>query len=92
MSDDIFKKLAEQVKENNERWEKIDEMYNGLKYLVDNGIVQSEDYNPSSLTMTIKLLLLLADQLRPMGNSSEQVTKLQDEIQDMLSSFTGGKK
>jgi len=89
--DDMFKKLQEQMKESNERWEKINEISEKLRYLLDNDLYSGEE-NFSVNIMMVNLILLLVDQLRPINSGEEQVAKLQNDIQDMLGSIMGGKK
>jgi len=91
MSDDIFEKLAEQVKESNKRWKEIEEVSGELKKLVASKLHnEKESYVDRSLICTTAILtLLLVDQLRPMNSTEDQVVKLQSEIQTVFDNFIG---
>jgi hypothetical protein len=87
---DIFTSINEQAKENSARWKDIETYYKTLKQIVDDG-----KYSPSDMSvglMSLKLLFLLVEQLRPMSTTDEQVEVIQNEIKDLILNITGEQK
>jgi hypothetical protein len=91
--EDILKQVADQIKDSNERWAKIEELAKALEYINKQGVSTSSE---GATSVMCKLLLLLVEQLRPMSTAGEHASKLQGEIMNMLdsigNSFGGGKK
>lgn len=80
---DILKKLEEKAKENQERWESIEELMNRVKKTV-NG--DSETRTQELTELNTAMLLLLVEQLRPMVDTSQSAN-----IGDLLNSMLGSK-
>lgn len=75
--DDIDKKL----KASAERWKQIDNSVEELKLLIE---TEKGNHNTRRLWCVEQALLLLIEELRPMGNISEQAKELQNDITKML--------
>lgn len=81
---DIFEQISGQIKKTEEQWKKIDELVAKVKARRD-----GEGNIDNHLA---DLVLLLVEQLRPVGNLGQEASKLQNEIAQMLNAFGGGKK
>jgi hypothetical protein len=79
---DIFEQVSEQIKKTEEQWKNIDQLVAKIK-------AEPTKTNCSDLAC---LVLLLVEQLRPVGNLGQEASKLQNEITQMLNVFSGGKK
>lgn len=73
---DIFSELNKQLKENGERWEKIDHLINLVK-----------DIEQPNIKDVVNLIILVAEQIRPAKNTTNKINDLQKDINDMLSSL-----
>jgi len=83
---DIFNQVNNQIKKTTEQWKEIDRLADKIKTQCD--ALPDNDLMKDALS----LILLLTEQMRPVGNLGEQATKLQEDITQMLSMFSGGKK
>lgn len=82
---DIFDKISGQIRKSEEDWKTIDELITTIKARQD----MLMDKHLYELTA---LVLLLAEQIRPMGNLGQEASKLQHDIAQMLGALGGGKK
>ena len=71
----ILDGLNEKIEESNNRWKRIDELYNKLK-------------NYDNLSVCEEALMLIIDQLRPAYDAKEQAGVLQEQIENMLEPLT----
>jgi len=89
--DVLMDKLNSQAREHSDRWKEIDQYYKTLKHLVD-----SDKYTPENISiglMSLKLLFLVVDQLRPASLASDKMETVQNEIQNLVDTIlSGGKK
>jgi len=89
----MFKELQKKAKENEERWEKIDELIKDIEFVSADNHVR-RDYLDNGITISnilypmIQLLLLLAEQIRPISSASQDVEKATKEIGNLLGSLS----
>lgn len=76
MTNYFFDELNKKVQEGAERWKKIDALAKELEEI------------PGPIT---RMLLLLVEEMRPMGNPKEQVEEFQKTMNDMLKNLEGKK-
>jgi len=81
---DIFEQITGQIKKTEAQWKQIDELVEKIKAR-RNGEGNIDNH-------LADLVLLLVEQLRPVGNLGQEASRLQNEIAQMMSSFGGGKK
>ena len=97
MTENIFERvadqiIADQIKESDKRWEKIEELVGALTYISDNNVPTNSE---GTTLIMCKLLLLFAEQFKPMGTIGDSASKLQKEIIDMVDAIGnnfGGRK
>lgn len=73
----IFEELERKAQENRERWEAIDDLISNIKDALSEE--SSETRTDKLVEMNTAMLLLLAEQLRPMSDTS-----LQSNFKDMF--------
>lgn len=81
---DILDQISGQIKKTEEQWKQIDTIVEKVKKRLNTDLGLDADL--------ANLLLLLVEQLRPVGNLGQEASKLQSEIMQMMSQFGGGKK
>jgi len=77
--DDIDKKL----KESEARWKQIDELVEATKHISHGGSGLTDSERQGFICL-VKLVQLLIEELRPIGNVSAQAKEIQDDIMNML--------
>jgi hypothetical protein len=81
----MIAEIQKQMKEARERWEKIDELTKKLEDQIEGK--ESINEEQAVLIDTTKLVILLAEQLKPMSTVDDGMK----EILDAFTGVTGGK-
>ena len=83
---DTWELFNTSLKENQERWKKIEEYCTEMEYNLSHGLYAKE------MKPVIMLLITLVDQMRPSVGTEKAVKQVQDEIDSMLDKMGFGNK
>lgn len=75
----MFEDLNKSIKENQERWEKIEELSRTIKKMRSSSMPQVERLND--------IILLMVEHLRPMNPSQEQLDEATKGLDELLKSL-----